>query len=82
MKSRVFGGLYVCRLVSASVVPTDAYILSKYCTSVQLDQQQKHSAPFVNSFSNPTGESGAVHRFKLALSLADKRYINNNGFHR
>ena len=27
---------------------------------VQLDQQQKHLTPFVDSFTNPTGESGEV----------------------
>ena len=59
-KSGVFSGLYVCPIALASVVPTDTYVLSKYYTSAQLDQQQKHSAPFVNSFSNPTGESGGV----------------------
>ena len=26
----------------------------------QLDQQQKHLTPFVDSFTNPTGESGEV----------------------
>ena len=26
----------------------------------QLDQQQKHSTSFVDSFTNPTGESGEV----------------------
>ena len=60
MKLRVFGGLYVCPLAPTSVVPTDTQILSKYYTSAQFDQQQKHSTPFVNSFSNPTGESGEV----------------------
>ena len=59
-KSGVFSGLYVCPIALASVVPTDTYILSKYYTSAQLDQQQKHSAPFANSFSNPTGESVGV----------------------
>ena len=58
MKPRAFSGLYVCPLASASVLPTtDNWI--KY-TSTQLDQQQKHSTPFVNSFSNLTGESGEV----------------------
>ena len=42
VKSRLFSRLYVCPLVSASVVPTtDTQILSKYYTFVQLDQQQK-----------------------------------------
>ena len=27
---------------------------------MQLDQQQKHSTPFVDSFTNPTDESGEV----------------------
>ena len=60
MKFRVFSGLYVCLLASASVVPTDTLILSKYYTSAQLDQQQKYLTPFVNSFSSLTGESGEV----------------------
>ena len=39
----------------------------------QLDQQQKRSTPFPDSFTNPTDESG--------LSLADKHYVNNSDFH-
>ena len=27
---------------------------------MQLDQQQKHSTPFVDSFTNPTDENGEV----------------------
>ena len=34
-------------------------LLSKY-TPAQLDQQQKLSTLFVDSFSNPLGESGEV----------------------
>ena len=41
-------------------IPSDMQTLSKYYTSAELDQQQKHSSLFVNSFSNPTGESGEV----------------------
>ena len=60
VKFRVFSGLYVCPPASGSVVPTDTETLSKYYTYAELDQQQKHSTPFVNSFSNPTRESGEV----------------------
>ena len=35
-------------------------LLSKYYTSAQLDRQQKHSTPFVDSFFNSTDESGEV----------------------
>ena len=35
-------------------------LLSKYCTPAQLDPQLKHSTPFFDSFTNPTGESGEL----------------------
>ena len=35
-------------------------LLSKCYTPEQLDQQQKYSTPFLDSFSNPTCESGEV----------------------
>ena len=57
-------------------------LLSKYYTHTQLDQQQKYSTRFLDSFSNPTCESGEVisNRFKLALSLVDKHYAKDSGF--
>ena len=35
-------------------------LLSKCYASVQLDQQQNHLTPFVDYFSNPTGEGGKL----------------------
>ena len=77
MQSRDFSGFYVCPLAAASV--SIRRLLSKYHTPVQLDQQD--STTFVDSFTNPTCESSEVNRFKLELSLADKHYVNNSGFH-
>ena len=49
----------------------------------QNDQYQKHPTPFVAYLFNQTGESGDVYTiwFKLALSLVDKHYVNDSGFH-
>ena len=78
-----FSGFYVCPVASASVVPRTRRLLSKYLTSAQLNQQQKHSTPFFDSL--PIQQVRVVrrftNRFKLELSLADKHYINNSGFH-
>ena len=83
VKSRVFSGFYVCLLASPSIIPTLRALLSKYQTPALLYQQQKHSTPFIDSFTNPTSESGEVYanRFKLELSFAYKHYVNNSGFH-
>ena len=72
-----FSGFYVCPVASASVVPRTRRLLSKYLTSAQLDQQQKHSTPFFDSLPI----QGDLQTSKLELSLADKHYINNSGFH-
>ena len=43
-------------MVNASVMNE----LNKYNRPAQLDQQQKNSTQFVDSSTNPTGESGVV----------------------
>ena len=59
-------------------------LLRKYHAPAQVDQQQKHPTPSIDCFTNSTCRvSGEVYtsRFKLELSLADKNYVNNSGFH-
>ena len=59
-------------------------ISSKYHAPAQVDQQQKHPTPSIDCFTNSMRRvSGEVYtnRFKLELSLADKHYVNNSGFH-
>ena len=46
-------------------------ISRKYHTPAQLHQQQKHLTLFLDSFTNPTRESGEV-----------KHYVDISGFHR
>ena len=47
----------------------------------QLDQQQKHSTPFADSFSNPMGQSGNDIQVDLSLSFVDKHYVKKQWNH-
>ena len=62
--------------------------LSKYYTPEQYHQQQGHSTHFLITFL--IKQVGVVtymqlviqNKFKLALSVVEKHYVNNSGFHR